>query len=120
MKLCVTSTGKDLDSKVEEHFGKAQYFLIIDSDTMNFEVAEIPSQLKGRGAGTSSAHMLLDKSPAAVLTGRMGPNAFSALRLAHVEIYEGVSGNDTVRAAVEKFKKGEYLESSEPSGGHGC
>ena len=119
MKLCVTSTGRDLDSKVDFHFGRAPYFLIVNTDTMAFDVVKNIAQITGMGAGISAAQMILDKSAAAVLTGVIGPNAFHALKVAHVEIYEGLSGSDTVREAVEKFKKGEYRESLEPSGGTG-
>jgi len=119
MKLCVTSTGINLDSKVDFHFGRAPYFLIVNTDTMDFEIVKNTAQVAGRGAGISAAQMILDKGAAAVLTGIIGPNAFEALRFAHVDIYEGLSGSDTVREAVEKFKKGEYRESLEPSGGIG-
>jgi len=119
MKLCVTSTGRDLDSKVDFHFGRAPYFLIVNTDTMAFDVVKNTAQVTGKGAGISAAQMILDKSAAAVLTGVIGPHAFHALKLAHVEIYEGLSGSDTVREAVEKFKKEEYRESLEPSGGMG-
>lgn len=119
MKLCVASTGKDLDSKVDYHFGRAPYFLIVDTETMDFEVVGNTSQVTGRAAGTMAAHMILDKGAAAVLTGIIGPNAFNALKIAHVEIYQGVSGHDTVRKAVESFRKGEYVEAEEPTGGPG-
>jgi predicted Fe-Mo cluster-binding NifX family protein len=119
MKLCVTSTGKDLDSKVDFHFGRAPYFLIVNTDTMAFDIVKNTAQVTGRGAGISAAQIILDKSSAAVLTGVIGPNAFHALKLAHVEIYEGLSGSDTVREAVDKFKKGEYHEVTEPTGGPG-
>jgi len=119
MKLCVTSTGRDLDSKVDFHFGRAPYFLIVNTDTMAFDVVENTAQVAGRGAGTSTAQMILDKGAAAVLTGIIGPHAFDALKLAHVDIYEGLSVSDTVREAVEKFKKGQYREMTEPKGGSG-
>jgi len=119
MKLCVTSTGRDLDSKIDFHFGRAPYFLIVNTDTMAFEVVKNTEQVTGRGAGVSAAQMILDKSAAAVLAGVIGPNAFEALKVAQVEIYEGLSVSDTVREAVEKFKKGGYRESPEPSGGGG-
>ena len=119
MKLCVTSTGRDLDSKIDFHFGRAPYFLIVETDTMEFEVVENTARITGRGAGISAAQMVLDKGTAAVLTGIIGPNAFYALKIAHVDIYEGVSARDTVREAVGRFKKGEYHEVTEPTGGPG-
>jgi predicted Fe-Mo cluster-binding NifX family protein len=119
MKLCVTSKGRDLDSKVDFHFGRAPYFLIVNIDTMSFDVVKNTARITGRGAGVSAAQMILDKSAAAVLTGTIGPNAFDALRFAHVDIYEGLSGSETVRESVERFKKGEYHEVTEPTGGPG-
>ena len=119
MKLCVTSTGKNLDSKVDEHFGRAPYFLIVNTDNMEFEVVENTARITGRGAGISAAQMVLDKGAAAVLTGIIGPNAFYALQVAHVDIYEGLSASETVREAVERFKRGKYHEVTEPTGGPG-
>jgi predicted Fe-Mo cluster-binding NifX family protein len=119
MKLCVTSSGRDLDSKVDYHFGRAPYFLIVDTDNMEFEVVENTPRVTGRGAGISAAQMILEKGAAAVLTGIIGPHAYSALRVAHVDIYEGVLASDTVREAVQRFGKGEYREVTEPTGGPG-
>jgi len=119
MKLCVTSTGNNLDAKVDFHFGRAPYFLIVNTDTMAFDVVKNTAQVTGMGAGVSAAQMILDKSAAAVLTGVIGPHAFHALKVAYVDIYEGLSGSDTVREAVERFKKGEYHEVTEPAGGPG-
>ena len=110
MKLCVPSTGKDVNSKVSYHFGKALYFLIIDTDTMEYEAVKNTMQVAGRGSGTGAAQMVLDKGTSAVLAGIIGPNALDALKVAHVEVYAGASPDDTVREAVEKFNKGQYRE----------
>jgi predicted Fe-Mo cluster-binding NifX family protein len=116
MKICVTSTGRDLSARSDIHFGRSPYFLIVDTDTMEFNMIKNAAQVSGRGWGISAAQLILDKGATAVLTGILGPNAFRALSLGHVEIYEGLSGNDTVREAVEKFKKGEYHKATEPTG----
>ena len=42
----------------------------------------------------------------AVLTGHCGPKAFKALQIAGVQIYLGIQA-ETVKEAIEKFKKGE-------------
>lgn len=119
MKLCITATGKALDSRVDEKVGRADYFLIIDTDTMEFEAVHNTAQTAGRGAGISAVQIISDKGANALLTGVVGPNAFAALRAANIKIYEGASGSCTVKDAVEKFTKGEYKESSGPSGGPG-
>ena len=117
MKLCITSTGKDLDSRVEEHFGKADYFLIINTGTM--EVLAVPNtaHTPERGTGAEAAQLVLDNGAEAALTGVIGPNAFNSLKVGLVDIYEGASSQETVRQALERFKKGEYSECSSPTGG---
>ncbi|UCD35707.1 MAG: NifB/NifX family molybdenum-iron cluster-binding protein [Nitrospiraceae bacterium] len=119
MKLCISSSGKDMSSKAATHFGRAPWFLIIDTDSMNVEPVENTLPSGGRGSGVSAAQLVLDRGTAAVLTGVIGPNAFEALKIAHADIYEGLSGNETVREALDKFKKGEYNEAEVPSGGPG-
>ena len=37
MKICISSTGKNLDAIVDQRFGRCQYFLIIDTDTMKIK-----------------------------------------------------------------------------------
>ncbi len=117
MKLCVTSTGQDLDAGIEEHFGKADYFLIVNTGTM--EVLAVPNtaHTPGRGTGAEAAQLVLDNGTDAVLTGVIGPNAFNALKVGLVDIYEGATAQETVREALERFKKGEYRECQAPAGG---
>jgi predicted Fe-Mo cluster-binding NifX family protein len=119
MKLCVTSTGRDLNSRVDERFGRADYFLIIDTETMSAEVVANTAQSAGQGAGIGAAQIVADKGAEALLTGVVGPNAFQALKEAGIRIYEGLSDNDTAKEALEKFKKGGFREASVPSGGPG-
>jgi Uncharacterized conserved protein len=40
MKIAVTSKGVLLDSEVDPRFGRAPYILIVETDTMAFEVVD--------------------------------------------------------------------------------
>lgn len=106
MRICITSEGKTLDSKVDPRFGRCQYFMIVESDTLEFEVLENPNIDSMGGAGIQSAQLVASKQVKSVLTGNVGPNAFQTLQAAGVEIFIGASG--TVREAIERYKKGEY------------
>ncbi|MDY6967630.1 MAG: NifB/NifX family molybdenum-iron cluster-binding protein, partial [Spirochaetota bacterium] len=114
MKICVTSSGPSLDSLIDPRFGRCQYFIILDTDNMQFESIENPSISAGGGAGSQSAQLVANKGIEVVLTGNTGPNAFSALQAAGIKIIVGLS-NISVKEAVEGFKEGQYQYISEPS-----
>jgi len=104
MKIAVTATGPRLTDQVEARFGRCPYFLIIDTDTMEFETLENPNVALGGGAGIQSAQLMSEKGVQVVLTGNCGPNAFRTFGAAGINVIVGVSG--PVCDAVEKFKTG--------------
>jgi len=113
MKIAVTSTGPSLDDNVEARFGRCPYFLIIDTDTMQYESIENPNIALGGGAGIQSAQLMSEKGVTVVLTGNCGPNAFNVFGQAGVQVIVGVSG--PVRNAVEQFKAGTFSSASGPN-----
>ncbi|MDD4909657.1 MAG: NifB/NifX family molybdenum-iron cluster-binding protein [Candidatus Omnitrophica bacterium] len=115
MKICVTSQGRDLGAQVDPRFGRCQYFIIADTDTLEFEAVENPNIKSMGGAGIQSAQLVASKRVKAMLTGNVGPNAFQTLQAAGIEVFTGASG--TVKEAIEKYKKGEFKAVSGPSVG---
>jgi len=115
MKICITSEGSSLDSKVDPRFGRCQYFIITDTDSLEFEAIGNPNMESMGGAGIQSAQLVSSKQVKAVVTGNVGPNAFQTLQAAGIEIFTGASG--TVKEAIEKYRKGEFKAVSGPSVG---
>ena len=50
MKIAITATGASLDARLDPRFGRCPCFLIIDTDSMNFEAVENPNAALGGGA----------------------------------------------------------------------
>ena len=115
MKIAVTSTGPTLDDNVEARFGRCAHFVIIDTDTMQYEAIENPNISLGGGAGIQSAQLMSKKGVTVVLTGNCGPNAFNVFGQAGIQVIVGISGH--VRNAVEQFKAGAFSSASEPNVG---
>ncbi len=105
MKVVITAAGPSLDAQVEPRFGRAPYFVFVDTDTMELiEAIENPFVGQMSGVGVQAAQFIADKGVEAVITGNVGPKAFEGLRLAGISVYTVVGG--TVRQAAEKFKQG--------------
>lgn len=104
MKIAITSSGDNLDSQIDPRFGRCQYFVIVDPDTMDFEAMQNESAMASGGAGIQAAQTIVNVGINAVITGNVGPNAFEVLSAAGIETMTGASG--TVRHALELYKSG--------------
>ena len=92
MKVAISSTGRPLDSEVDRRFGRAAFFVVVDSKTMEYEALDNANAAAAGGAGIGSAKTVVDSGAEAVLTGNCGPNAERVLRAAGVKLYTGVTG----------------------------
>jgi predicted Fe-Mo cluster-binding NifX family protein len=113
MKIAVSATAPDINADIDPRFGRCQYFVIVDSDTMEFEALENESMMAAGGAGISAAQMIAKKGAQVVLTGNCGPNAHQTLSAAGVQVITGVSGQ--VKAAIKAYKNGKYKATDEPN-----
>ena len=113
MRIAVSASGSSLDAEVDPRFGRCQYFIIIDPDTMQFESVENSSATASEGAGISAAQMIVSKGVEAVLTGNCGPNAYQVLSPAGIKVITGMSGK--VRDAVQSYKSGNLEGSTQPN-----
>ena len=106
MKIAVTSTGADLDTGIDPRFGRAQSFIIYDTESGDFEVLDNKQNVNAaQGAGIQAAAAVSGKGVECLITGHCGPNAFRTLNAAGIKVFVGVSG--TVKDAIERLKKDE-------------
>jgi len=115
MKICITSEGKTLESKVDPRFGRCKYFIFMDTESLQFETIENSSLNSTGGAGIQAGQLMSAQKVKAVLTGNVGPNAHQVLSAAGIEIFTGVSG--IVKEAIENHKFGKYNPAASPTVG---
>ena len=117
MKVAVSATEENLDAQIDPRFGRCQYFIIVDTESMEYEVMPNASAMATGGAGIQAAQSVAGMGVEAVITGNVGPNAYQTLSASGIKIITGASG--IVKDAVEKYKKGELKETPNPTvGGH--
>ena len=110
MKVAVSATGKDLNCQIDPRFGRCQYFIFIDPETMEFEAFENTGLMASGGAGVQAAQLVAQKGASALITGNLGPNAASALSASGIKVYLVPGG--TVKEVIEGYKAGSLREAN--------
>ncbi|MDD4700600.1 MAG: NifB/NifX family molybdenum-iron cluster-binding protein [Desulfovibrio sp.] len=115
MKIAVSSEGPGLESQVDPRFGRAAGFVIVDMENMNTEYADNgASQVMAQGAGIQTAERLSALGVSAVLSGYVGPKAFTALQAAGMQVYQDMDCR-SVGEAVRCYSLGTLIPASAPN-----
>jgi len=115
MKVAVSAAGPSLDSDVDPRFGRCQYLLIVDSESLDFEAVENRAVMAPGGAGIQAAELMVSMGVDAVITGDCGPNAYQVLSAAGIAVFVGASGN--IRQAIDAHRRGDLSATPGPSVG---
>jgi len=115
MKICITSTGPNLDSPIDPRFGRCAYFLIIDEEGKLTKTVENTGVQAMRGAGISAAQIVANEGVDVIITSNIGPNAFSVLGSSGIKVFLAEFGA-TAKEALGKYKEGKLEEAPAPTG----
>jgi predicted Fe-Mo cluster-binding NifX family protein len=113
MKIAISSTGTNLEAMIDPRFGRCQYFVYVDPETLQFEAVENPGLLASGGAGIATAQAIASKGAEVVMTGNCGPNAYQVLSAARIKVITGTAG--TIKDAIQDYKAGKYQSSAQPN-----
>ncbi|ACV67742.1 NifB/NifX family molybdenum-iron cluster-binding protein [Desulfohalobium retbaense] len=106
MKIAITAQGQDLNAPLDPRFGRTGGFIIYNTDSGEFSYMDNQQNLAAtQGAGIQTAQNVADTGAQAVLTGHVGPKAYTALQRGGIDIYLLQSG--TVQEAITAFENGE-------------
>lgn len=105
MKVLITAQGPELTSAVDPRFGRAQYFIVYDTESGQFTAhSNQENQNAMQGAGIQAGRRVSGLGAQALITGHVGPNAYSTLQAGNITVYTVESG--TVAEAINAFKSG--------------
>ena len=89
MKIAVSTLGKTLEDKIDPRFGRAQGFILFDTDSHSAEyIGNGENIALAQGAGTQTAQFIADKGVEMVISGNFGPKAASVLQTAGIQMKE--------------------------------
>ncbi len=114
MKIIITAASPSLDAEFDPRFGRGAYFLIIDTETLDWEAFPNVGVNASGGAGTQAAQFVAEKMCEAVISGDFGPNASEALNAVGISMYVN-KNTGTIRSVIERCKAGELPQVSTPS-----
>ena len=114
MRIAVSSSNGLQDSPFSPRFGRCAFFLIFDTSSTHWEKKENPARDAQGGAGTKVVQILTDWDVDVLVSGRYGPNAFSAIKASGITPYKAESGSP--KDLVDKVLAGELTKVESPSG----
>jgi predicted DNA-binding protein (UPF0251 family)/predicted Fe-Mo cluster-binding NifX family protein len=119
-KIAISSEGPSLDEALDPRFGRAAGFIVVNSQTLDFEYLDNgSSQAMAQGAGIQAAEHVANSGAEIVLTGYVGPKAFKALQAAGIRVAQNLV-DMTVREAIEMFINDKVEWAQQPNRqGHG-
>lgn len=114
MKVAITSRGANLGAELDPRFGRARFFVVVDTETDRSTVHDNKGNLNALGyAGIKAAEAVLRLGAHAVITGNVGPKALATLKAGNVKVCVGATGQ--VRQALEQFRRGQLECIREPT-----
>ena len=114
MKIVVSAKGDNLEAQVDPRFGRSSYFLLVNPESMEYEVLSNGQNVQAaQGAGIQAAALVARQRPRALLTGNCGPKAYHTLLAAGISVFLGVTGS--VRKAVQEFCAGKLTPARGPN-----
>ena len=115
MKVAISTQSSDIDSLVDPRFGRAAWFVIVDSESSQWTAVDNRRNADASGgAGVQAGTVVVDQGAEAVITGNVGPNAHKVLAAAGIAIYQAGNGT-TAREALRSLNTQELTAVEAPT-----
>lgn len=115
MNVAISAQGNDLDALVDPRFGRARWFIFVDTGTDEWSAHDNSANVGASGgAGVQAGTTVAEHGVEAVITGNVGPNAHKVLAAAGIAIYQAVNGV-SVRDALAALGRGELAQTAAPT-----
>ncbi|NBI07998.1 NifB/NifX family molybdenum-iron cluster-binding protein [Senegalia massiliensis] len=118
MKIAMPVSEKSIDSYINNTFGRANYFLIYDTESESSVFIDNTAAASQGGAGISAAQILVDQNIDSLITPRCGKNSAEVFENSNIKLYRSIAG--AIKENIELLKEGKLNELTEIHAGfHG-
>ena len=108
MKIIITASKDNIEEPFNPRFGRADFFMLYDSESQDWSAFQNPAVNASGGAGPQAVQFIAGKNPEIVISGRYGPSAFTALEAAGIKAYIANAG--TVSDVLGQFLDGQLTQ----------
>ncbi len=104
MKIIFSAKGREWDSQLDPRFGRAQGFLLYDTDNDQLTWHSNEENIHAaHGAGIQAAQNAADLKAEVLITGHVGPKADSTLKSSGIEVFDAQTPC-TIKEAYEQYR----------------
>jgi len=107
MRIAITAQGKELSSKIETRFGQTKWLIAVDTQTGDVSAYNTMVNLGTGILGVQTAQNVVDLDVEIVITGNIGPNAFTVISTSGIKVF---LSQGTIEEALALFKEGKLNE----------
>lgn len=114
MKIIITASSDKIEGPFNPRFGRADYFILVDSETREAQSFANPAASARGGAGPQAVQFIANQGAEVIISGRYGPSAFTAIEAANIQAY--IASNGTVSEVLQQYLDGQLEKVGEASG----
>lgn len=113
MNIAFCSKGCDLQSPVDDRFGRASFFLVYNTENKEITCIENTAKTAAGGAGSMAVQQLVDNNAELIIAPEVGPQAMDALKKFKIQVYKQ-NGAKTVEEALKLWEDNKLSIIEEP------
>jgi predicted Fe-Mo cluster-binding NifX family protein len=105
MKVAITSTGNNLESKLDMRFGRCGFFVIYDTETGGMEFIPNPNKDVQGGAGPASVQLVAARNVSKIISGEFGLKIKSLLDSLKIQMIVLKDSDKSIREIIDMLNQ---------------
>jgi predicted Fe-Mo cluster-binding NifX family protein len=110
MNLMISSQGETLESQANPKFGRTPFFIKYDLEDQSWNAYPNAAINQRGGAGVAASQFIIDQGAVVAISGRFGPNAYSALKSAGIKLMTFDGFDLTISDVINAYTNNQLKE----------